>query len=113
MVNFAGYMKYSEKFEEKVQVVLSGVFVTKPRQVTVKASSSGQPMEVDDESKRAVTEQVVTVDVTKVAEEKEEEADVEGKRLWELSEVEGGRIKTRESCRCGRTLEWRKLCELG
>ena len=29
MVNFAGFMKYGEKFEEKVQVVLSGVFVTK------------------------------------------------------------------------------------
>ena len=29
MVNFAGFMKYCEKFEEKVQVVLSGVFVAK------------------------------------------------------------------------------------
>ena len=35
-------------------------------------------MEVDEESKRAVTEQPVSVDATKVAEEKEEEADVEG-----------------------------------
>ena len=39
-----------------------------------KASSSAQPMEVDKESKRAVTEQPVAVDATKVAEEKEEEA---------------------------------------
>ena len=45
---------------------------------SVKASSSGQPMEVDDESKKAVSEPVVTVDATEVAEEKEEEADVEG-----------------------------------
>ena len=37
------------------------------------ASSSGQAMEVDEESKK-----VVTVDATKVTEEKEEEADVEG-----------------------------------
>ena len=29
MVNFAGFILYDEKFEEKVQVVLSGVFVTK------------------------------------------------------------------------------------
>ena len=29
MVNFAGFMAYDEKFEEKVQVVLSGVFVAK------------------------------------------------------------------------------------
>ena len=29
MVNFAGFMKYGEKFEDEVQVVLSGVFVTK------------------------------------------------------------------------------------
>ena len=47
------------------------------KQGTGKASSSGQPMEVDDESKKAVSEPVVTVDATKVAEEKEEEADVE------------------------------------
>ena len=32
MVNFAWFMKYGEKFEEKVQVVLSGVFVTKRKQ---------------------------------------------------------------------------------
>ena len=37
-----------------------------------KASSSGQPMEVDDESKKAASESVATVDVTKVTEEKEE-----------------------------------------
>ena len=37
-----------------------------------KASSSGQPMEVDNERKSAVPEQV-TVDATKVTEEKEEE----------------------------------------
>ena len=29
MVNFAGFMKYGEKFEEKAQVVLSEVFGTK------------------------------------------------------------------------------------
>ena len=39
---------------------------------TWKASSSGQPMEVDDERKGAVPGQV-TVDATKVTEEKEEE----------------------------------------
>ena len=38
-----------------------------------KASDSGTAMEVDEESKK-----VVTVDATKVTEEKEEEADVEG-----------------------------------
>ena len=37
-----------------------------------KASSSAQPMEVDDESKRAVTEQAVTVDATRVEAEREE-----------------------------------------
>ena len=40
---------------------------------TGRASSSGQAMEVDDESKRAVTEQAVTVDATKVEAEKEKE----------------------------------------
>ena len=49
---------------------------------TGKASSSGQPKEVDDERKNAVPEQV-TVDATKVPEEKEEDekpswADVRG-----------------------------------
>ena len=39
---------------------------------TGKASSRGQPMEVDDKRKSAVPEQA-TVDATKVAEEKEEE----------------------------------------
>ena len=29
MVNFAGFMKYGEKYEEKAQVVLSKVFGTK------------------------------------------------------------------------------------
>ena len=48
------------------------------KQETGKGSSSGQPMEVDDESKKAVSEPVVKVDATKVAEEKEEEGDVEG-----------------------------------
>ena len=43
-----------------------------------KASSSEQPMEVDDEGKETVPEQVVAVDATKVVEEKEEEADMEG-----------------------------------
>ena len=43
-----------------------------------KASSSEQPMEVDGEGKKTVPEQVVAVDATKVVEEKEEEADMEG-----------------------------------
>ena len=42
------------------------------RQETGKASSSGQPMEVDEEGKSEVPEQV-TVDATKVAEEEEDE----------------------------------------
>ena len=49
---------------------------------TWKASSSGQPMEVDEERKGAVPEPV-TVDATKVTEEKEEE----GKPSW--ADVEG------------------------
>ena len=49
---------------------------------TGKASSSGQPMEVDNKRKSAVPEQV-TVDATKVTEEKEEE----GKPSW--ADVEG------------------------
>ena len=49
---------------------------------TGKASTSGKPMEVDEERKSAVPEQA-TVDATKVTEEKEEKgkpslADVEG-----------------------------------
>ena len=32
MMNFAGFLKYGEKFEEKVHVVLSGVFVAKRKQ---------------------------------------------------------------------------------
>ena len=43
------------------------------KQETGKASSSGQPMEVDEERKNAGTEQA-TVNATKAAEEKEEEA---------------------------------------
>ena len=42
------------------------------------ASSSGKAMEVDDEGKKVVSEPVAVVDATKVTEEKEEEADVEG-----------------------------------
>ena len=41
-------------------------------QETGKASSSGQPMELDEEGKSEVPEQV-TVDATKVAEEEEDE----------------------------------------
>ena len=44
----------------------------------VKASNSEQLMDVDDEGKKAVSEPVAAVDATKVTEEKEEEADVEG-----------------------------------
>ena len=40
---------------------------------TGRASSSGQAMEVDDESKMVATEQAVKVDATKVEAEKEEE----------------------------------------
>ena len=43
-----------------------------PKQETGKAISSGQPMEVHEERKSAVPEPV-TVDATKVTEEKEEE----------------------------------------
>ena len=57
-----------EKGQEQVEAVPG----------TGKASSSGQAMEVDDESKKAVSEPVMTVDATKVVGEKEEEADVEG-----------------------------------
>ena len=42
------------------------------------ASRSGQAMEVDDESKKVVSASVAVVDATKVAEEKEGEAGVEG-----------------------------------
>ena len=57
------------------------------------ASSSGQPMEVDDESKKAVSEPVVTVDATKVAEEKEEEADVEGEETMGVKRSRRGEEK--------------------
>ena len=60
-----------EMFEEEEEQV-QGEAVAE----TGKASSSGQPMEVDDESKKAAS--VAEVDATKVVEEKEEEADVEG-----------------------------------
>ena len=62
------------------------------------ASSSGQPMEVDDESKKVVSEPVTTVDATRVAEEKEEEADVEGeetmgtKRSRRVGEKDEGEV---------------------
>ena len=52
------------------------------KQESGKASRSGQAMEVDDESKKAVSEPVVTVDATKVAEEKEEEKEEEESTLW-------------------------------
>ena len=76
-----------EMFKEEEE---QGQVETRPE--TWKASSSGQPMEVDDERKGAVPEQV-TVDATKVTEEKEEEgkpswADVGETRLCELSEVD-------------------------
>ena len=57
------------------------------------ASCSGQPMEVDDESKKAVSEPVVTVDATKVAEEKEEEADVEGEETMGVKRSRRGEEK--------------------
>ena len=53
-----------------------------------KASSSGQPMEEDEESKK-----VVTVDATKVAEEKEEEADVEGEETMGVKRSRRGEEK--------------------
>ena len=60
---------------------------------TGKASSSGQPMEVDDESKKAEV-----VDAKKVTEEREEEADVEGaetlgtKRSRKVEDKEEGEL---------------------
>ena len=57
------------------------------------ASSSGQPMEMDDESKKAVSEPVVTVDATKVAEEKEEEAEVEGEETMGVKRSRRGEEK--------------------
>ena len=47
------------------------------KQETGKASSSEQPMEVDDEGKKAVSEPVAAVHATKVTEEKEDEAHME------------------------------------
>ena len=63
------------------------------KQKTGKVASSGQPMEVDDESKKAVAEPVVTVDATKVAEEKEEEADVEGEETMGVKRSRRGEEK--------------------
>ena len=63
------------------------------KQETGKASSSGQAMEVDDESKKAESEPVVTVRATKVAEEKEEEADVEGKEAMGTKRSRSGEEK--------------------
>ena len=83
------------------------------KQETGKASSSGQPMEVDDESKKAVSEPVVTVDATMVAEKKEDEADVAGEETMGVKRSRRGRRKMRDRCRCGQMLEGRKLCELG
>ena len=76
------------------------------------ASSSGQAMEVDDESKKAVSEPVAVVDATKVAEEKGEEADVEGEETMGVKRSRGGKRKTRERYRCGQMLEGRRRCEL-
>ena len=47
-----------------------------------KASSSVQPMVIDDESKRAGTEQAVTVDATKVEAERGEEKEEGEVSLW-------------------------------
>ena len=58
-----------EMFKEENELEREQV---KSRPNAGKASSSGQPMEVDVERKDAVTE-AVTVDATKVVEEKEEE----------------------------------------
>ena len=60
-----------EMFEEEEEQVQGEAVAEKG-----KASSSGQSMEVDDESKKAAS--VAVVDATKVVEEKEGEADVEG-----------------------------------
>ena len=54
------------------------------KQETVNASSSGQAMEVDDESKKAVSEPVVTVDATTMWQKRKKERRTwKGKRLWE------------------------------
>ena len=68
-------------------------------------------MEVDDEGKKVVSEQVAEVDATKVTEEKEEEADVEGEETIGVKRSRRGRRKTRERCRCGQMLEGRRRCE--
>ena len=72
-------------------------------------------MEVDDESKKVVSEPVTTVDATKVAEEKEEEADVEGaeamgtKRSRRGDEKDEGEVSLRVDVGVE---EWRRRCEL-
>ena len=66
-----------EMFEEE-----EGLEQGEARPDTGRASSSAQPMEVDNESKREVTEQAVTVDATKVEAEKEGEKEKEETSLW-------------------------------
>ena len=89
-----------EMFEEEERLEQGEV-----RPESGKASSSGQAMEVDDESKRAVTEQTVTVDATKVEEEKKEEetslwAGVGmGRNFVNYAKLKSGRGG--ESSRCG------------
>ena len=53
-------------------------------------------MEVDDESKKAVSEPVVTVDATKVAEEKEGETGVEGEETMGTKRSRRGDEKDEE-----------------
>ena len=67
---------------------------------TGKASSSGQPMEVDDERKGAVAE-AVTVDATKSRRRKKRKKSHRGltweeKKLWELSEAEEWKVRGAE-----------------
>ena len=64
------------------------------------ASSSGQAMEVDDESKKAVSETVVAVNATNVAEEKEEEAAVEWKETMGVKWKKGTGSRAVEVIRC-------------
>ena len=84
------------------------MFEEEPEPETGKASSSGQPMEVDEESKK-----MATVDATKVTEEKEEEADVEGaETMGTKRNRRGEERETKERYRCGRMLMERSRCEL-
>ena len=71
-----------------------------------KASNSGKAMEVDEESKK-----VVTVDATKVTEEKEEEADVEVAGTMGTKRSRRGDDKEEGEVRCGRMLVERRRCE--